>query len=196
MNLAVPTTTDLVKKETVTSNPHAKDGSAAAVPPEQPARARSARTKPHTARAINIGPWGNWGSSVLFIGLLPLFPMFAEWWDKHEVDIGTLTITAAIYAITVGVSSRWLFMLFAGIFAALIETFSFGTTINVASVQNPGSSNFLGMVITSDNSSRPPHAGFALVIIVSLLVSVTAERSLRHLKDREEFFEFIKITGE
>lgn len=174
----------------MTSKHHTREGATTEAPQPEPAGSGS-----HAVRVINVGPWGNLGSSFLLIGLFPLFPMIAEWWDKHTVGIGTLTITAAIYAITIGISSRWLFMLFVGIIVGLLEAFSFGTTINAASVNHPGSSDFLGMVITSADSSRPPHAGFTLIVIAGLLVSVAVERSLRHVKDREEFFEFVKVTG-
>jgi hypothetical protein len=176
------------------STPQALPGPAAAPDPAapDPPPPGDDRTRLHHVR---IGPKGYFGSSLILIGILPLAPMFAEWGAKQRVGIGTLTVTAAIYAVTVAISSRWLFMFLLGFLIALIETFAFATGVDATPVNNPGAEDFFGMVVTSVNSARPAYAAFTLVIVVSLFISVAIERALRHLKDGEEFFEFIEKGG-
>jgi hypothetical protein len=155
--------------------------------PGAPPRANRTRS-----RGVRIGPWGNFGSSLLLIGIIPLAPMFAEWGAKQRVGIGTLTVTAAIYAITVGITSRWLVMFVVGFIIALVETFAFAIGVDATPVKNPGAEDLFGMVVTSVNSARPAYAVFTVIAVASLFISVAIERALRHLKDGEEFFEFIE----
>jgi hypothetical protein len=137
-------------------------------------------------------PWENCFLSVLLIGIFPLAPVLLEGLLKGEVTVGALTITAAIYAVTVAIASYRAILFMSGFLVALAACALYGQDVTINPVKSPASVNYAGITISSGGSSRPAHAGLMLLVIVALFVTLATERYFRHVKDREEFFEFLK----
>lgn len=136
--------------------------------------------------------WENCGSAVVLIGIVPLLPVLLELLLKNEISVDSLTITAAIYAVTIAVASKYRLLFVLGFVVALLECALYGQDVTVARVTHPASANIIGLNIFSDGASPPSHAGLVLLAIAFLFTCLVVERFLRHVILRKEFFEFIK----
>ena len=68
---------------------------------------------------------------VLLLQLhLPLVPLFLELWTNLTVEPRNVVLTASIYVISIGLSSRNILQLSAGIFASIIFAATYGIMLN------------------------------------------------------------------
>ena len=139
-------------------------------------------------------PWENCGAALLLIGVFPLAPILLELLLSGNIAIDSLTLTAAIYAVTIAVASYRVILFISGFLVALFECVLYGQDVTVTPVKHPGVASFLGVKI-SGNGSSPSHAGLILLVIILLFTSLAIERFVRHVKDHEDFFEFLKKSG-
>ena len=108
--------------------------------------------------------------SIVFVVLLPLLPLAIELWHSHMLSAKSLTISAAIYSITIGVySSRSVFAV--SVLISVLFAAAFG--IVLASPTSPLANCEL--------------ASFVTICIISLTHSV--ERWNRHCKRGQPFWE-------
>lgn len=68
----------------------------------------------------------HFGVSIFSTILFPLLPIFIEWVLMDEISPVSLTVTAAIYSVTVGVASREVLLLFLTIVACIVFCSSYG----------------------------------------------------------------------
>ena len=142
-------------------------------------------------------PWRSYGLSVLFIGVFPLIPVLFELLTKGGILEASLIITAAMYAATIAIASNNSFLFGLFLIASLIEAGVYGSEANVAPDVHYVSTNFFGMTISYEKSTSEAHAilWFVSIVIVFALLTLIVERFVRHVRDNEVFFEFLKGKG-
>lgn len=116
-------------------------------------------------------PVENFFLALLFLVFLPLLPIGFEFWTRSSVTISTLSLTAAMYSLTVGATAgqRWIFGFC--IVASLIFSMVFG--------------------ISTTGAPLPPHAGEASSygILLAALLQITTCWN-RYLAAKTEFWDF------
>jgi hypothetical protein len=137
-------------------------------------------------------PWQNCFLSVLFIGVFPLAPVLLELLLESKVTIDSLTLTAAIYAVTVSIASYNAMLFASGFFVAFFECALYGQDITVNPVVDPGATNFHGLIVAGRGQLPPSHVFLICATIVAIFLTLVVERFYRHVINREEFFEFLK----
>jgi hypothetical protein len=169
----------------------ADDGAQTVASPTAQAEA-SPGTESQSAASRPLGPWENCIISVLFLGIFPLAPVLLELLLKSQVTADSLTVTAAIYAVTVAVASNRASMLVIGFTVAFFECVLYGQDVTVVGTKGVVLKDFFGITVSAANSSPSTHSGLILLAIVVLFMTLTLERFVRHVKNHEEFFEFLK----
>jgi hypothetical protein len=152
----------------------------------------SAAAEDRSAASRAMGPWENCIVSVLFIGIFPLAPVLLELLLKNQVTADSLTVTAAIYAITIAVASNRAIMLAIGFTVAFFECVLYGQDVTVTGGKSLVLKDFFGITVSAANSSPSTHSGLILLAIVILFITLALERFVRHVRNREEFFEWLK----
>jgi hypothetical protein len=102
-----------------------------------------------------------------------------EWAESRPIAINSLVITLACFSITVSLSTSYPFLCFLFLFLSVLDSAIYGALLADAS----------------------PHDTFrrgVLVGVLSLLglltfASVLRERFIRHVEQREVFFEWLKL---
>jgi hypothetical protein len=112
--------------------------------------------------------WEQFLFSVIAHLTLPLLPLIVEKLLTGSVANETWAITAAMYTISIGVSSNWLPILGLSLFVSMISVCSFG---------------FL-KAGTSVNFNVPYSS---LVAIIAFFIVHTVERYMRHVSEGEIF---------
>ena len=103
---------------------------------------------------------------------LPLLPIIIEYWQNSMVSEKSLTLVAAMYTITIGISSRN--MLLFGL--AVVASFTYGVAYGMS---------------VSQNSSLPLSGTLAFLGIIMIFIIHALERYNRHVVERAPFLEFI-----
>jgi len=118
--------------------------------------------------------WQNFLVCIALHMLLPLLPLLLELWFAKTIEAKSAALTAALYAMAIGLSSRYVALLGAGIVLGFIfaATFGYLSTEPVPMLENARSASGVAVAFM-----------FAMHII---------ERYYRHVVDSEEFFEFLK----
>jgi len=80
--------------------------------------------------------FANFGVSFLIVILIPLIPIGLEWWLAGQITDRSLTITAAIYSVSTGTSSRYGFFLILTVVISIIFAACFGY---ILAIQTPPS---------------------------------------------------------
>jgi hypothetical protein len=132
----------------------------------------------------------NYGLAVLFVGIAPLLPILLEISISGEVTEGSVIITSAIYSITIALASNNRFYFGFFFFASVIESAFYGATANKGSQSLVVTMSHIRIVINKgDNLSD---VRYTFVAILVTFAALTIERFGRHMRNREEFFEFLK----
>jgi hypothetical protein len=103
--------------------------------------------------------------------LLPLMPLLLEFWIRGGVSDQTYTIIAAMYSISIGVTTKNIGMLGVSIFVAMAFSSAFGYV----------------------TSGQPMHFSVAIpaqLTIISFILIHGVERYQRHVLAGEKFIEF------
>lgn len=122
----------------------------------------------------------NFWISLLVILIYPLLPIFVELVVKQSCLDTTLTITAAVYSITVFTSSNKLFYLFLSFIPALLLTILYVTILNTGTTINSG-------------VSKPAELHSTKIILITVISIIAiaivhaSERYKRHVVDEEQF---------
>jgi hypothetical protein len=119
----------------------------------------------------NSNSWQQFIYSVLVLLLLPLMPLVIEFWLTGKVDEKTFAISAAMYAITVGVATKHLALLGVSIIVTVLFSSVFG-------------------YLAAGNSPYYSTAIPSVISILSFLSIHAAERYWRHVKGSELFVDF------
>jgi hypothetical protein len=115
-------------------------------------------------------PFQSFLGSLLLIVILPLLPLLFEFWAVDKIKDETWAITAAMYAVGIGFTTRVPVLCYTGIFVAIIMSFVFGL----------------------DVSGRHPNIGWLPVIFIAIFaLGHAAERYKLHAIDGRPVFEFV-----
>ena len=115
--------------------------------------------------------WENFLLSVLLHMLFPLLPLLFELWLGGEITDKSLNLMAAVYAISIGVSSRS--KLLFGICIAISFIFSFAFGISSSELDDLKMSGFLSSI------------SIGIIFIIHII-----ERYNRHVEERDNFLNF------
>ena len=133
-------------------------------------QAKPSPTKP-TKKELLPDHWENFLLSVLLHMLFPLLPLLFELWLGGSITDKSLNLMAAVYAISIGVSSRS--KLLFGICIAISFIFSFAFGISSSELDNLKMSGFLSSI------------SIGLIFIIHII-----ERYNRHVEERDNFLNF------
>jgi len=118
--------------------------------------------------------WGDFLTCILLHMLLPLLPLLIELWLKGAPTEGTSAITASMYSIAIGLSSRNKAMLGLCILISIIFSVVFG------------------IVSASQTSQLSDVTLWSGVSIFSVFLLHCFERYNRHVVDCIPFWEFLQ----
>ncbi len=119
--------------------------------------------------------WQHFFLSVFLHLLLPLLPLFIEFWLTDGTKRDTVLITAVMYAITIAISSKNLLLLFLTLCSSIFFALAFAMSTSPD--------------VVSTSSDVPRVALFGIVII---LLSHGIERFYRHVIGYEPFLAFLE----
>jgi hypothetical protein len=128
--------------------------------------------------------------AVLFIGMVPLLPVIVELIITKQIGEQSLMITAAVYSITIALASNSRLYFGSFLVASLIEVAIYGSVADPSAHLAYG--QVLGIKISSNNSSALPDNLYLFIAIAIPFASLVVERYSRHIRNREEVFEFLK----
>lgn len=120
--------------------------------------------------------WEQFLLCVLFHLLLPLLPIGIELWVSHRVTDTTLTLGAAMYAISIGSSSKSRLMFGFSVVLCIIYSIAFGV-LTGGTAQSPGAGSLFGNA-------------YATIALLLIFLVHAGERYNRHIVDRAPFWEF------
>lgn len=108
---------------------------------------------------------------LVFLIAVPLLPLLLEHWIRSSVSITSLSLTAAIYAITVGAASNQRLIFGLCIVASLVFSVIFGVVIS---------------------GTSPPQFSFETASLVIILAALAQSLICwnRHLADGVSFWDF------
>lgn len=134
-----------------------------------------AQSNPSSPKSWRIpGPsprWQNFLVCVLLLMVFPTAPLWLELWRTRAISESTIAMVAALYSITIGISTRNKLLTGWAFFSSFFYMGAFGMTVN--SGQPLYESKIIGL------------AGIGVLFILHLL-----ERINRHLLAREPFLYF------
>lgn len=110
--------------------------------------------------------------SILFQMFLPLFPLFFEYWQTGVIKTETLTLLAALFAVSIGVSSRRKILFGISIIIGIIFSVAYGLSSNTSTP-----------LVNSEY-----YAGGSIIII---FLMHAAERWNLHAIDKQPYWNFI-----
>jgi hypothetical protein len=113
----------------------------------------------------------NYLLSLLFHMTLPLFPLVLEYWQNGGVKTETLTLLAALYSISIGVSSRSKIIFGLSVIISIVFSVAFGLSSGGTSV-----------LVNSEF--------YAATSIVCIFIMHAGERWNIHVVAREPYWSF------
>lgn len=119
--------------------------------------------------------WENFFVSIIFILILPLLPIFIEWYKNGNVNGASLALSASMYTISIGITSRSRLIFALTIFASIIYAIIYGSTLNIPNEIYP----------------KDTFTASTLGIIFTFIVHAI-ERYNKHIADRTPFWEFMQ----
>ncbi len=146
---------------------------------------------------------------VLLTLVLPLLPPGLEWFLTSTVTSESITLVASMYAITIGVSSKYKTLLAFAIIVSILFTAAYGSLAKeradrqVASQTNTQLAGPVGSRIAgvySNGTNDPPATSedfgsrmkrYSIIAIVMVFLVHAAERYLRHVIEREPFWDLV-----
>ncbi len=126
---------------------------------------------PRPPKVLGISkPWEYFLLSVMLALLLPLLPLPIEYFSTHEIKPESLTLAVAIYAVSIGVTSRSQVIFGVGLIAGILFAVEYGVAIK-----------------TPTDSPSP---SVCWAVIGFIFASHAIERYQRHVQQRSPFLEF------
>ncbi len=136
---------------------------------------RTSMKSPYEYKTV-AGGWSTWISCIAVHMMLPLVPLGLEKFIEGHLSEKSIAITAAMYAIALAISSRWMWYVFIGFSLSVIYSGMFG---------------FITREGMLDATMRQSVDTKGLWAIGFLFLLHLTERFHRHVMLREPFFEFI-----
>jgi len=115
--------------------------------------------------------WQHFILSLLYVSLLPLLPLGLELWLKGTLTDQSLTLTTAIYSVTVGASSKDRLLFGVGILFAIVFSSAFGVVLKAP--------------------TPPDNTRAACFVVLTILTALNVtDRWNRHMVENEKFWDF------
>jgi len=128
--------------------------------------------------------WQNFFSAILFLLLFPLVPILLEYMLTDEVTAPTATLTAGMYTIGVGISSRGQFFFASSVFIGVVLIALFGNVVGIEHERK-----VLGAAAATHIANRWAIPG-SYACIALIFAWHGLERFSRHIVDRSPLFDF------
>lgn len=125
--------------------------------------------------------WENYLLCILLHMMLPLLPLFLEYWLTNVVSEKSMTLSAAMYTISIGISSKSKFIFGLTIVSSILFAAAFGIVVG----KSPEISQLSGGGEILSKSTIISLCGIVIVFFLHLL-----ERFNKHIIDRNPFLEF------
>lgn len=129
------------------------------------------------------GVWEQFFLCVVFHLALPLLPLAIEFWQKHTVTNSSLTLGAAMYAISIGGSSKSKLMFGSMVVVCIVYSIAFGVLVS----HPPPPMPVAGAPPPVLNTAANMYAGWAMLAIFFVHAM---ERYNRHVVDSTPYWEF------
>ena len=126
--------------------------------------------------------WENFFASLILHLSLPLLPLAIEQIQTGGITEKSLTLAAAMYTISIGVSSRSRLMFAMTVAASIFYAFLYGIVISKSSPDS-----VVGQASVADHVIRRA----TTLGIISVFLAHAGERFNRHVVDRAPFLEFM-----
>jgi hypothetical protein len=117
--------------------------------------------------------WQNFFLCMSFHILLPLLPLALELWRKNGVSTQSATLVAAMYAISIGGSSRSKLIFGLGVIISIVFSVAFGLS-------------------RGKDGGLPGSQGLAIGSILFIILTHGIERYNRHVAERTPFWVFLE----
>lgn len=114
--------------------------------------------------------WRQFVASLTFTIVLPMVPLVIEAWYDREITAQSLTLATAIYAATIGVSSKNVVLLAITVLVSVTFAIAFGRIMGTGEVPDGC-------------------AGAALLSLTAITVVHVCERYIKHVGKRESFIQ-------
>lgn len=114
--------------------------------------------------------WRHFGASLAFTIVLPLVPLLIESWYENRITAQSLTLATAIYAATIGVSSKNVVLLAISLIVSIIFAVAFGRIMGTGSIP--------------DGCSAAAWLSLAAITVVHV-----CERFIKHVAKGESFIQ-------
>ena len=109
--------------------------------------------------------------SLLFQLAVPLLPLLLEFWFSGQIKPETLTLTAALYSVSVGVSSANILLFGIGIVVGILFSVAFG--------------------VATISPTKVPNCEILSIAAISLTFMIhAAERWNIHIADKKPYWRF------
>lgn len=119
----------------------------------------------------DISPeWRHFGASLAFTIVLPLVPLLIEAWYENEITAQSLTLATAIYAATIGVSSKNVVLLAITLLVSVVYAVAFGRIMGTGEIP--------------DGCSAA-----AMLSLAGITVVHVCERYIKHVAKGESFIQ-------
>lgn len=115
--------------------------------------------------------WQEYITCLLFHMLLPLLPLVFEFYYKDKISALSATLAAAMYCISIGLSSKNKVIFSISIMICIFYSVKYGSLLNVSDIS------------TEDD-------GYALMVIIFMFITHAFERYNIHVADSTPFFTF------
>jgi hypothetical protein len=130
--------------------------------------------------------WSNYVLCLLFHLLLPLIPLLFEWLATRQITESSLTLTAALYAMTIGLSSRYKLSFGVALIISIVFAFGFGWVASITSGQTIMAHKDTVPPMIADPIQVKQYCIWAITVVLGLQI---IERFIRHVLNAEPFWE-------
>lgn len=172
-------------------------GTAEPDPPGSPGEQRQSRIRrlllwPKRILSGQKEAWQNYGLAITLVGFLPLLPAVIEWFVRREISEETLIITVAVYCLTIAVASNNRLYFGLLLTVSVLVSSSYGIAADPPENAHLVSSHVMGITVASFSKGAARNNTTLFIVTLLTFLSVLVERFSRHVRNREEFFEFLK----
>jgi hypothetical protein len=132
----------------------------------------------HIIKKVNeiFANYGNFLTSLIILVLFSLLPILLEVMFTSKFTEKTTTISASMFAVTIGSASKFKVIFIFSMFACVLNAFSYGICFSNVNTQHL-------QIFTLHNI-------IATITIIFLIIILICERYFRHVIDNEPFLEF------
>jgi hypothetical protein len=133
---------------------------------------------------------GQFVCAIILQLTIPLLPLVAEYGKNHDVTVGSATVAAAMYAISIGVASDGTVLFTLGIAFSIVFSYAFGQMFGQAGSGGAAAAP-AGLPLIMAGPDRLAQNGFwPILCIVFVFTYDFFQRILRHILRREPFLQF------